>query len=90
MNWVRLSARILRSTSSPSTLGSFKSSRIRPGGPRRRCLGEELFQGLGSVTHHGDLVDYVVFLQGPQCQRLVVRVILYQQDGGLSQGFLRV
>ena len=42
--------------------------------------GEEVRQRLGAVSHHDDLVADVALLEGPQRQRLVVGVVLYQQD----------
>src|SRR5450755_2909396 len=61
----------------PVDLGELQVEQYEPGS---RSLCGEKFQRLGTVRGHGDLVEDVVLLQGPERQRHVVGVVLYQQD----------
>src|ERR1051326_7221892 len=90
---VRSSALSRRSTSRPSTLGSFKSSRTTRGTIPISCQGydpdlvpgvtavaEKEVERFGAVASHEYLVRNVTLLERAQRQLLVVRVVLDQQD----------
>ena len=89
---VRASARSLVSTSNPSSLGSFRSSRTICGtivdiASRVRSGAEEVVHRLDAVARHHDFVGDVVLAQRAQRERLVVGVIFDQQDHLVSIEF---
>src|ERR1051326_8268633 len=72
-----------RSTSRPSTLGSFRSSSTSSGAagcPACAPGAESQSKGLGPVAGQDDLVLDVVLRERATRQRLVVGVVLHQQD----------
>ena len=82
---MRSSARMRRSTSSPSIFGSFRSSkttaRERARVPARvRARREEVVERRGAVAHDDDLVRDAALLEGQQRQLLVAGVVLDEQD----------